>query len=177
MRRIGFSSLVFILISFTAPALGQPPTDAQLSAIRSACRSDYRSVCADVPTGGKESLQCLQQHADAVSSPCRDALAAVNAKTSSPPPATAEPAQSQSAQSQSAQPQSAQSPQTPPSSAAPQMSRREQAHLLRADCGSDFQKYCSSVELGGGRGLACLQAHATELTSLCQSALLAAQKK
>jgi hypothetical protein len=167
MRRIGFSSLVFLLISFTVPALGQPPTDAQLSAIRSACRGDYRSVCADVPTGGKESLQCLQQHADAVSSPCRDALAAVNAKTSSPPPATAEPPQGQSPQS----------PQTPSSSAAPQMSRREQAHLLRTDCGSDFQKYCSSVELGGGRGLACLQAHATELTSLCQSALLTAQKK
>jgi hypothetical protein len=161
IRRIGSSSLLFLLISFTVPALGQPPTDAQLSAIRSACRGDYRSVCADVPTGGKESLQCLQQHADAVSSPCRDALSAVNAKTSSPSPATAEPAP----------------PQTPPSSAAPQMSRREQAHLLRTDCGSDFQKFCSNVQLGGGRGLACLQAHATELTSLCQSALLAAQKK
>jgi Cysteine rich repeat len=161
IRGIGSSSLLFFLISFTVPALGQPPTDAQLSAIRSACRGDYKSVCADVPTGGKESLQCLQQHADAVSSPCRDALAAVNAKASPPPAATAAPAQAQA----------------PPASAAPQMSRREQAHLLRTDCGGDFQKFCSSVQLGGGRGLACLQAHAAELTSLCQSALLAAQKK
>ena len=28
------------------------PTDAQVSAIRSACRSDYQKVCAGVPTGG-----------------------------------------------------------------------------------------------------------------------------
>jgi hypothetical protein len=36
------------------------PTDAQVSAIRSACRSDYPKVCAGVPTGGAPALQCLE---------------------------------------------------------------------------------------------------------------------
>src|SRR3954470_7940393 len=39
----------------TAPA-GQP-SSAQISAIRSACRSDYPKVCAGVPTGGAPALQ------------------------------------------------------------------------------------------------------------------------
>ena len=40
-----------------APA--QQPSSAQISAIRSACRSDYPKVCAGVPTGGAPALQCL----------------------------------------------------------------------------------------------------------------------
>jgi hypothetical protein len=158
---INHALILGVLIVFASPVPAQQPTDAQLSAIRSACRSDYKSVCADVPTGGKPALQCLQQHADTVSSRCHDALEALSAKPTSPPAATAEPAPAETPQ--------------PPS--APQMSRREQAHLLRTDCGSDFQKFCSDVQLGGGRGLGCLQAHASQLTPLCQSALLAAQKK
>jgi hypothetical protein len=67
------ASLLGLLIS-SGSVLAQQPTDAQISAIRSACRGDYHSVCADVPTGGKPALQCLQQHADAVSNGCREAL-------------------------------------------------------------------------------------------------------
>ena len=54
------------------------------------------------------------------------------------------------------------------------MSRRQEMQLLRADCGSDFQKFCKDVQLGGGRAVACLREHQTQLTSLCQSALLLA---
>jgi hypothetical protein len=61
-----------------APALAQQPTQAQISAIRGACRGDYMSVCAGVPTGGQAALQCLQQHAAGVSSGCREALAALS---------------------------------------------------------------------------------------------------
>src|SRR6185312_10493360 len=43
-----------------APA-GQP-SSAQISAIRSACRSDYPKVCAGVPTGGAPALQCLEKN-------------------------------------------------------------------------------------------------------------------
>ncbi|MGH6642863.1 MAG: hypothetical protein ACRED3_09225, partial [Bradyrhizobium sp.] len=44
-----------------AAAAGQP-TSAQVSAIRSACRSDYPKVCAGVPTGGAPALQCLEKN-------------------------------------------------------------------------------------------------------------------
>ncbi|MGN9273764.1 hypothetical protein ACTMO5_15120, partial [Enterococcus faecium] len=44
-----------------AAAAGKP-SSAQISAIRSACRSDYPKVCAGVPTGGAPALQCLEKN-------------------------------------------------------------------------------------------------------------------
>jgi Cysteine rich repeat len=60
----------------------QQLTDAQRSAIRSACRGDYQQVCANVPTGTKDSLQCLLQHSQQVSPACREALAPAASATS-----------------------------------------------------------------------------------------------
>jgi Cysteine rich repeat len=152
-----------LMIVFTAAAQAQQPTDAQISAVRSACKGDYKSVCAGVPTGGKEAVQCLQQHTDAVSPACHDALAPLSGKAAAPIAAQAAPAQAASSAAAAA-------------SAAPPMTPRQQAHLLRTDCSADFEKFCSAVQLGGGRGVACLKAHAAELTQLCQSALLAVKK-
>jgi Cysteine rich repeat len=152
-----------LIVVFTAAAQAQQPTDAQISAVRSACRGDYKSVCAGVPTGGKEALQCLQQHADAVSPACHVALAPLSGKADAPTAAQAAPAQAASSAAAAI-------------SAAPPMTARQQAHLLRTDCSADFEKFCSTVQLGGGRGVACLKAHAAELTQLCQSALLAVKK-
>src|SRR6185503_1170383 len=51
-----------------APAKSAEPKPAaaapagQISAIRSACRSDYPKVCAGVPTGGAPALQCLEKN-------------------------------------------------------------------------------------------------------------------
>lgn len=64
-----------VLLALAAPALAQQPSQAQINAIRSACRGDYQANCAGVPTGGKAALQCLQQHAASVSAGCRNALA------------------------------------------------------------------------------------------------------
>jgi hypothetical protein len=157
---------VSVLIALAAPSLAQPPTDAQRSAIRSACRGDYANVCANVPTGGKEALQCSQQHQSEVSTKCQDALASLD-----PPPPAATTA--------AAAPESLPSSRPPASPATttsqqPQTSRREEMHLLRTDCGGDFQKFCGDVQLGGGRGLGCFREHQTQLSSLCQSALLLA---
>jgi hypothetical protein len=153
-----------LIVVFTVAAQAQQPSDAQVSAVRSACRGDYKTVCAGVPTGGKEALQCLQQHSDAVSPTCHDALAALGGKADAPPSAPAAPAQTASSAAAAI-------------SAAPPMTARQQAHLLRTDCSADFDKFCSTVQLGGGRGVACLKAHAAELTQLCQSALLAVKKQ
>ena len=163
---------VSVLIAFTAPAPAQPPTEAQRSAIRSGCRGDYANVCANVPTGGKEALQCLQQHQSEVSTKCQEALAPF-----APPPAapTTPPAAPATAAAAAASLPSSQPPASPATtSPQPEMSRRQEMHLLRTDCGADFQTFCADVQLGGGRGLACLRAHQRQLTSLCQSALLLA---
>src|ERR1051326_3291823 len=42
------------LIAACSPALAQQPTQAQIDAIRSNCRSDFLSKCSGVPRGGPE---------------------------------------------------------------------------------------------------------------------------
>ncbi|HEX3995108.1 MAG TPA: hypothetical protein VHX39_28370 [Acetobacteraceae bacterium] len=84
-RKTRWIFAVSALLSFAVPAFAQQPSQEQISAIRGACRGDYMSVCASVPTGGSEALQCLKQHSADVSNGCRDALAAVGG---SPPPVT-----------------------------------------------------------------------------------------
>jgi hypothetical protein len=149
-----------------AELAAQQLTDAQRSAIKSACRGDYQSVCANVPPGTKDSLQCLLQHSAQVSSGCRDALAPATASAGSPPASSS--AAAATAPAAAAAPAAATAP------PAHQLSPREQAHLLRSQCGGDFQKFCPNVPLGGGHGVACLREHAAELTPGCRSALKSA---
>ena len=59
------------------PAAAPQPTQAQIAAIRQACRADYQAHCATVPTGGAASLQCLQHNAPGLSAPCQQALGAI----------------------------------------------------------------------------------------------------
>lgn len=66
-------------------ALAQLPTDAQRSAIRSACRSDYWAYCRSVPTGGAAALSCLQQNRSSLSASCQSAVGAVG-RTAAPKP-------------------------------------------------------------------------------------------
>src|SRR6266853_2438685 len=54
------------------------PSDAQVAAIRSACRSDYQKVCAGVPTGGAPALQCLEKNKSKVSASCEKAVSAAS---------------------------------------------------------------------------------------------------
>jgi hypothetical protein len=134
------------------PALAQQPSQAELNAIRQSCRGDYPTVCAGVPTGGSAALQCLQQNAASVSAPCRQSLAALDSGVVSSTPGTASPAV--------------------PQSQGPPMSRRQEAAMLRASCRGDFRTFCSGVEPGGGRALACLKEHGADLSPDCRSALL-----
>src|SRR5215475_9413046 len=83
MRRL--TSVVIGLLTLagaTAELAAQQLTDAQRSAIKSACRGDYQRVCANVPPGTKDSLQCLVQHSEQVSSGCHEALAPAAASSS-----------------------------------------------------------------------------------------------
>jgi hypothetical protein len=85
------------LLTLATPSPAQQPSQAQISAIRSACRGDYMANCSGVPTGGKAALQCLQQHAGLVSAGCRSALAPLSetpatTQAAVPSPAAAAPA-------------------------------------------------------------------------------------
>lgn len=86
------------LLLQVAPARAQQPTDAQISAIRSACRSDFMANCSGVQPGGRDALQCLQRNVANLSPSCKSAVAATMpapakpAAAAPPPPVAAAPA-------------------------------------------------------------------------------------
>jgi hypothetical protein len=150
-------------MAMTAAASAQQPTQAQASAIRSACRSDYQSYCSGVPTGGQASLQCLQQNAQALSSGCQQALAAISGGGGGGGGAGAGQAAPPMGQPAAPHPALAMSP-------------RQKMAILRADCGYDYRRFCRGVQPGGGRGISCLEANGPSLTPQCQSALLSMRR-
>jgi hypothetical protein len=76
------------LLVLSVPALAQQPTQEQIGAIRSNCRSDFMSNCSGVPRGGAEALRCLRDHMAQLSPGCRTA---VSAATPAAAPKVAEP--------------------------------------------------------------------------------------
>ena len=151
--------LAAAFVGLALPAAAQQPTAAQRSAIRQACPADYQAHCASVPTGGKASLVCLQQHASSLSAACRRAVEAVGGGGAAPPrsgagAATAAPAAAP---------------------AAPAMSPRQQIMVLRQSCAGDYRALCGGVPLGGGRAIACLRANAQSLSPQCSGALRGAR--
>jgi len=163
MKALLLTAGVSIACALCAPAFAQQLTDAQRSAIKSACRSDYMKVCSSVPTGTQASLQCLIQQSQDVSAGCRGALAPAM-------PAAVPTSAAPTAASAAAAP----APPAVPAAAGPSAQRvspREEARLVRTNCGSDLQKFCPDVRLGGGRALGCLRTHAADLSATCQSTL------
>jgi hypothetical protein len=43
--------------------------------------------------------------------------------------------------------------------------------LVRTKCRAEYRAYCSDVDIGGGRVVACLQSNAASLSPACQSGL------
>jgi hypothetical protein len=84
----GFSALAAALVVALAAPAGhaQQPTEAQKSAIRANCRSDFMANCSGVQPGGKEAFQCLQRNLGKLSGGCQAAVSAI-----SPAPAAAAP--------------------------------------------------------------------------------------
>jgi hypothetical protein len=144
----------------TSSAAPAKPSSAQVSAIRSACRSDYPKVCAGVPTGGAAALQCLEKNKAKLSASCEKAVAAVGGGTA---PAAAAPAGAAAA----------------PGAAAPAPSvivlrplrPREELFVLRSASGGDVRSLCAAVQPGGGRIVQCLAQNAGSLSPACKDVL------
>jgi hypothetical protein len=164
--------IVTALFAVATPAFSQAPTDAQRSAIRSECRSDYEAHCASVPPGGAASLQCLQKNMSSLSSSCQTAVRAVEAPAASkaepapaaetaPAAATAKPATETAA------------PKGTESTAAKKPSDAQVA-AIRSACRSDYRKVCAGVPTGGAPALQCLEKNKSKLSGNCQQAVNAA---
>jgi hypothetical protein len=53
----------------------------------------------------------------------------------------------------------------------PAQKMRSEATALMQICRADYDRLCSGVTPGGGRVLACLQSHASELSAACAQAM------
>jgi hypothetical protein len=109
------------LIALCSPALAQQPSQEQINAIRSNCRSDFLSNCSGVPRGGPEAVRCLKDHLAQLSPGCH---AAVSAITPAPAPKVAAPTPAPAAPSAPAAPPApapaaTAAPAAPPAPAAP----------------------------------------------------------
>jgi hypothetical protein len=170
--------LASVTFAFAVPAFSQAPTDAQRSAIRSACRSDYQAHCASIPPGGAASLQCLQQNMSSLSPSCQTAVRAVEApaapKTESAP---ATPKADSAPATEAVKPAAESAPPPAPKAAASAASKKPssaQIAAIRSACRSDYQENCAGVPTGGAAALNCLKKNAPKLSSACQQAVNAA---
>jgi hypothetical protein len=178
-------SLVTVGIAMATSAYSQAPTDAQRSAIRAECRSDYQAHCTSIPPGGMASLQCLQKNMSSLSSGCQSAVRAVGtpseakapsevkteppttpAKTESEPasaPAKAESAPAATPKSESA------------AASAPPAKKPSNASIaaIRSACRSDYSKVCAGVPTGGAPALQCLEKNKSRVSPACQKAVAA----
>jgi hypothetical protein len=172
-------SLATVGIAIATPAYSQAPTDAQRSAIRAECRSDYQAHCASVPPGGMASLQCLQKNMSSLSSSCQSAVRAVGAPSESraEPSATA-PAKAESAPAAAPKDEAAAAPATPKAAtkaATATTGKPSNAKIaaIRSACRSDYPKVCAGVPTGGTPALQCLQKNTSKVSAACQKAVAA----
>jgi hypothetical protein len=184
------ASLALVLFGVATPASSQSPTDAQRSAIRSQCRSDYQAHCASIPPGGAASLQCLQQNMSSLSSGCQSAVRAVEAPAE--PKAEAKPESAPAAKpaietaapaTEPAKP-AAETPVAPAPKAATAakpaaspMAKKpsgSQIAAVRSACRSDYRQNCAGVPTGGAAALQCLQKNKSKLSANCEQAVSAA---
>jgi hypothetical protein len=143
-----------------AGAMQGKPSDAQIAAIRSSCRSEYPRVCAGVPTGGAPALQCLEKNKAKLSSACGQAVAAASGGAAAVGAASTTDA--------NAAPAAA--PATPPL-VLRQLRPREVIFVMRSACGADVRSLCAGVDPGGGRIIECLATQSASLSPSCRGVL------
>jgi cysteine rich repeat protein len=173
-----WASMATVIFAGTTPIFAQAPTDAQRSAIRSECRSDYETHCASVPPGGAASLQCLQKNMSSLSSGCQTAVRAVEppaAPKAESAPAAAPKTESKT-ESATAKPAETAAPAAPKAAAdaAAKKPSSAQVAAIRSACRSDYQKVCAGVPTGGAPALQCLEKNKSKVSPACEQAVNAA---
>src|SRR5262245_31062396 len=177
--------LLLGLTSLSVPAAAQP-SQAQIGAIRSACRADFQAHCSGVQPGGRDALACLQKNIAALSRGCQQAVSAVGEAAPQTPAATAAAAaapasaQPNAGAASAAAPSATLAPRAPSSAGAvtarPAIPLGMELVLFRRACGGDVQVNCPGVRPGGGQVLACLAANRANLSPRCRQMLATARQ-
>lgn len=171
--------LAAMLFATATSAFAQAPTEAQKSAIRSACRSDFMAHCSSVTPGGVEAYQCLQSHMSSLSSGCQAAVRAVEpaaAPKSEAAPAKPEPAKSEPAKAEAApaaEPVAKPATEAAPKAAAARQPSSAQVAAVKSACRADYPKVCASVPPGGAPALECLEKNKAKVSAACAKAVTA----
>jgi len=163
------------LFATATSAFAQAPTEAQKSAIRSACRSDFMAHCASVTPGGVEAYQCLQKNMSSLSSGCQTAVRAVEpdaAPKTEAAPAKSEPAKTEAAPA--AEPAAKPAASAAPKAAAPKQPSSARVAAVKSSCRADYPKVCASVPPGGAPALECLEKNKANVSAACAKAVSAA---
>ncbi|MGY4628043.1 cysteine rich repeat-containing protein [Bradyrhizobium sp. USDA 4486] len=177
--------LAATLFATATGAFAQAPTEAQKSAIRSACRSDFMAHCASVTPGGVEAYQCLAKNMSNLSAGCQTAVRAVEPaaapKTEAAPaksePAKSEPAKSEPAKTEAApaaEPAAKPAAAAAPKAAAAKQPSSTQVAAVKSACRADYPKFCASVPPGGAPALECLEKNKAKVSPACEKAVTAA---
>jgi hypothetical protein len=148
-----------------ASAAAKKPNDAQVAAIRGACRSDYQKVCAGVPTGGSAALQCLEKNKSNVSANCQQAVAAASGGAAAPAAGSAPAAAA------TASPAAAPANAPAPALVLRPLRPREELFVLRSACSGDVRALCGGVAPGSGRIVQCLATRAASISPACKEVL------
>jgi hypothetical protein len=95
IARIGTSSMAKYVAVAVAAVIGLWGYDGATSAqqqgapaggsVRQTCAADYHALCPGVQPGGGHIMACFRQHADQLSTGCKEALAAAKAARQKPP--------------------------------------------------------------------------------------------
>jgi Cysteine rich repeat len=168
-----FASAVSAML-IAPPAFSQAPSEAQRSAIRSACRADYEAHCASIAPGGAASLQCLQKNLTSLSPPCQSAVRALEA----PAESKAEPAPAAVPEKTEAAPAAQPAAPKPTATAASPAAKpptSAQTGAIRSACRADYPKVCAGVPTGGAAALQCLEKNKSKVSASCQTAIAAAR--
>jgi hypothetical protein len=179
------SSMALLVLVLAGPAAAQQPSQAQISAIRSACRADYQAHCSSVQPGGPAALACLKKNVAALSPACQKAVDAVGgaaapartsgeAPSASPPATAAAPADEPAAAAAPARPAARST--TAVSPPPPVVPLRVELAILRRACGQDYRVNCPGVRPGGGQVIACLVANEAALSPGCRRTLASARQ-
>lgn len=184
--RSAASIIVLVLLGlagWSGPAAAQQPSQAQINAIRAACRGDFQAHCAGVQPGGAAALACLKKNVAGLSPGCQKAVTAVGGAAApdasgaataaaAPPPAAAPAAALPPAAAPA--PSAGAATAVPPARAS--VPPRVELAILRRACAQDFQANCAGVRPGGGQVIACLAANEASLSPRCRRELAMARQ-
>jgi hypothetical protein len=160
------SSIVVVLSLFALPfsARAEDP-----------CKVDAQNQCKNIPPGGGRIIACLKAHETDLSLPCKEKLAAGDAKMEKIKQACQPDAEKFCKGIKPGEGRIAACLKSHESELAPPARSWSQgetaAREVHEACRNDVEKLCQGIQPGGGRILACLKSHEAELSGPCKAVL------